>query len=58
MFIYLLNNLNNLLERVKPVVDAYFNNSRSKFVYELHNNQFISDKIYNMVRRKDFSNEK
>ena len=51
-------NLNNLLERVKPVVDAYFDNSRSKFVYELHNNQFISDKIYNMVRRKDFSNEK
>lgn len=49
--------LNHMLERLKPVIEAYFNNSRIHFIHELYKNDFISEKIYNMVKRKDIDGE-
>ncbi len=38
-------NYNHMLERVKPVVEAYFNYSRSDLLVSLHENGLISSKV-------------
>ena len=51
-------NEDNLEFRLKSTIEAYFLNSRTKFIQSLFDNQFISDKVYNMVKRKDLRNGK
>lgn len=36
----------HMLDRLTPVVDAYFSNSRDNFIEQLYNNEFISRRIY------------
>lgn len=43
---------NHMLERIKPVVDAYFNNDRKAMVNALKENELISDNVYQMILRK------
>ncbi|MDY4849089.1 MAG: hypothetical protein SO176_02380 [Bacilli bacterium] len=43
---------NHMLERIKPVVDAYFNNDRKAMVDALKENELISDNVYQMILRK------
>lgn len=40
----------HMLERLKPVVDAYFINSRDEFITSLHKSGFISDHMYAMIK--------
>lgn len=47
-------NYNHMLERTKPVVDAYFNNSRSAFIEALFNNGFLSSHLLLVLRRSSF----
>lgn len=46
---------NHMLERLKPVTDAYFSESRTNFVQALYDSNFISEKLYNMVKRGDMN---
>lgn len=46
---------NHMLERLKPVIDAYFSNSRNNFIQSLYDSNFISEKLYNMVKRSDMN---
>lgn len=39
-------NYTHMLERLKPVVEAYFSNSREDFINALYESHFISDRIY------------
>lgn len=40
---------NHMLERIKPVVDAYFANSRSDLLVALHKNNLISSRILSEI---------
>ncbi len=40
---------NHMLERLRPVVEAYFNNNRQQFVDALYDNNFISLKMHSML---------
>lgn len=40
---------NHMLERLRPVVEAYFNNNRQQFVDALYDNNFISLKMRSML---------
>lgn len=40
---------NHMLERLRPVVEAYFNNNRRQFVDALYDNNFISLKMHSML---------
>ena len=42
-------NYNHMLERMKPVVDAYFANDREKMEQALSDNGFISNKMYSLL---------
>ncbi len=42
---------NHMLDRIKPVVEAYFNNSRSDFINSLYENGFISIRLLNLLRK-------
>ena len=44
--------LNHMLERLKPVVDAYFEDDRIGFINALFNNQFISNKMLYIIRKR------
>lgn len=41
----------HMLERIKPVVDAYFNCSRSEFIEALYKNKLVSSKLIAILRR-------
>lgn len=41
----------HMLERIKPVVDAYFNCSRSDFIEALYKNDLISSKLIAILRK-------
>ena len=43
--------VNHMLERLKPVVDAYFDDDREAFVKALFDNQFISNKMLYMIQK-------
>lgn len=45
-------NYNHMLERIKPVVDAYFNNSRSDLLVTLHENGLISSRVLSDILTK------
>ncbi len=47
----------HMLERLTPVVKAYFSNCRAKFITELYANEFISHKLWVMLRGQNVSNE-
>ena len=49
---------NHMVERLKVVIDAYFQNSRSNFVESLFEQQFISEKIYLILKKGNYRNEK
>ncbi len=49
---------NHMVERLKVVMDAYFQNSRSNFVESLFEQQFISEKIYLILKKGNYRNEK
>lgn len=46
-------NLNHMLERIKPVVDAYFANDREGFIKSLKDNSFISRKMLEIIRKNE-----
>lgn len=42
---------NHMLERLKPVVEAYFNDDRNAFIDALVNNSFISNKMLYLIKK-------
>ena len=44
---------NHIVERVKPVIQAYLNNDRDEMLSSLGNNGLISWRLINDIRRKD-----
>lgn len=44
----------HMIDRLKPVVEAYFMNSREDFIDNLHKSGFISDHIYGMAKTKNY----
>ena len=45
----------HMLERIKPVVDAYFAFDRDKFIMALHDNGFISSHLLHLIRFHDWA---
>lgn len=45
-------NYNNMLERISPVIDKYFNNDRDEFIKALYTSKFISRRMLSLIRRK------
>lgn len=43
---------NHMLERLRPVVDAYFSNDKIEFINCLHQNNFISEKMYDILLKE------
>lgn len=39
-------------ERLRPVIDAYYNNDRALFIENMHNSGFISSKLYRKIIHK------
>ena len=48
-------NYANILERIEPVVDAYFAFNREEFLKKLHENGFISSYLLNLIRFRDWA---
>lgn len=46
-------NEHHMLERIKPLVDCYFNNDREQFIKTLYSEGFISSKMLYLIHRKD-----
>lgn len=46
-------NNSHMLERIKPVINAYFNNSRHDMILALHENKLISSKIYFLLKEDE-----
>ncbi|HPY79893.1 MAG: hypothetical protein GXY57_04460 [Erysipelotrichaceae bacterium] len=42
----------HMLERIRPVVEAYFNYNRSDFIQKLYENGFISPRMLTIIHRK------
>lgn len=49
-------NTRYMLERLQPVIDAYFANDRKLFIENLHKNQFISHKMVEKINKKSKNN--
>ncbi len=47
---------NHMLERLKIVMEPYFNNSRSEFIQALFVQQFISRKMFLILKKGDYRN--
>ena len=45
---------NHMIERLKNVLKFYFNNSRSEFIDALYHYQFISKKMYLILKKGDY----
>lgn len=41
----------NMIERIKPVIDAYFANDRDEFIKKLNQNGFISEKMVYLIAK-------
>ena len=50
-------NYSHMLERIRPVVDAYFNFDRDALIRSLHQNGFISNHLYQTIRFRDWANK-
>ena len=48
-------NYENILERIVPVVDAYFAYDREEFIKNLHQNGFISSRLLHLIRFRDWA---
>ena len=48
-------NYSHMLERIRPVVDAYFAFDRMGMIRELHNNGFISSHLLHLIRFHDWA---
>ena len=48
-------NYSHMLERIKPVVDAYFNFDRDGLIRALHENGFISNTLLNLIKFRDWA---
>ena len=48
-------NYSHMLERIKPVVDAYFSFDREAFLSALYNNGFISSHLLHRIRFRDWA---
>lgn len=48
-------NYANILERIGPVVDAYFAFNREDFIRNLHQNGFISSHLLHLIRFRDWA---
>ncbi|MBO4703633.1 MAG: hypothetical protein J5617_02245, partial [Bacilli bacterium] len=45
----------HMLERIRPVVDAYFNFDREGFINALYDNGFISSHLLHLIRFHDWA---
>ncbi len=43
---------NHMLERLRPLMHAYFSNSKKDFINALHENNFISEKMYVILSKE------
>ena len=48
-------NYSHMLERIKPVVDAYFNFDREELIRSLYQNGFISSHLLHLIRFHDWT---
>ena len=48
-------NYAHMLERIKPVVDAYFDFDREAFLKALHSNGFLSTHLLHLIRIRDWA---
>ena len=48
-------NYSHMLERIKPVVEAYFNFNREEFIKALYNNGFISLHLIHLIQFHDWA---
>ena len=48
-------NYAHMLERIKPVVDAYFAFDREALIKALHENGFISNTLLNLIKFRDWA---
>ena len=48
-------NYSHMLERIKPVVDAYFAFDREALIKALHENGFISNTLLNLIKFRDWA---
>lgn len=48
-------NYAHMLERIKPVVDAYFAFDREAFLKALHDNDFLSSHLLHLIRFRDWA---
>ena len=44
-----------MLERIKPVVDAYFAFDRNGLIEALYNNKFISGRLLHLINFRDWA---
>lgn len=44
---------NHMLERLRPVVDAYFKNDRKGFISALYQNDFISERLKTIIEKEN-----
>ncbi len=49
---------NHMLERLRPVAQKYFENNRDEFIGELYKNEFISGKMYAILKELHFKDGK
>lgn len=45
-------NYNNMLERISPVIEQYFNYDKEEFIKALYTSKFISRRMVSLIRRK------
>ena len=48
-------NYSHMLERIRPVVDAYFNFSREDLIRALHDNGFLSNHMLHLIKFHDWT---
>ena len=48
-------NYAHMLERIKPVVDAYFAFDREAFIKALHDHGFLSSQLMHIIRFRDWA---
>ena len=48
-------NYSHMLERIRPVVSAYFNYQREEMVQALYNNGFLSSRLLHLIRFHDWA---
>ena len=51
-------NYNHMLERIRPVVDAYYSYDKKLFLDEMKKQEFISPHIYYLIKILDWRRKK